>query len=145
LGLPAVQFVAIGRERRDRERPGTIRVDRRRCADAVLTHQGAQARQQRRQLFGRRLRARIEGVLHHPARRRIDDNRHAIDGRRRRVRIEVEQQQRAQRPHVAGRRRQLQMAFVARRLGACAERRRREQAKLEVQRRGAAVASLETL
>ena len=71
-------------------------------------HQRAEAREQRRELFGRRLRARVERVLHDAARRRIDDDGDAIDGRLDRVRLEVEERERAQRTHLAHRRRQFQ-------------------------------------
>ena len=41
-------------------------------ADAVLAHQRAEPREQRRELLGRRMRAREQRVLQHAARRRID-------------------------------------------------------------------------
>lgn len=115
-------IVVFGRERRHRERPGSVRVHRRRRADAVLPHQGAQTREQHRKLLGRRMRACKQGVLHDTARRWVDEDRHAIDRGRRRVRFEIEQQERAERPHVTNRRRQLQMAIVP--IRACPERSR---------------------
>ena len=106
-GASAVAFVISG-ERFHRERAGTVRVDRRRRADAVLPHHRAEPRNQRRQLFRSRMRAREQRVLQHAARRRIDDDGDAIDRRGRRMGLQIEQRQRAQRAHVAHRRRQLE-------------------------------------
>ena len=70
----------LGFERFHRERAGTIGVDDRRRADAVLPHERAEAREKRRQLLGRRVRAREQRVLQHASRRRVDDDGDAIDG-----------------------------------------------------------------
>ena len=60
--------------------PGRYESTTRRRADAILPHQRAEPREQRRELLGRRMRAREQRVLQHAARRRIDHDRHAIDG-----------------------------------------------------------------
>ena len=124
----------FGLERRHGERAGAIRIDQRRRAETVLPDQRAEAGEQRRQLLRRRLRAREERVLQHAAGRRIDDDGDAIDAGARRMRFEIEQRQRAQRSHVAHRRRQLEppRADLA-----------RHQPQQDVQHRGAAVAPFE--
>ena len=63
-GLRGSIRVVIRRERRHRERAGPVRIDAGGRAEAVLPHQRAEAREERRELFGRRLRAREERVLH---------------------------------------------------------------------------------
>jgi hypothetical protein len=130
----AFSGIVFDGERRHREGAGPIRIDGGRGAEAVLAHQRAEAREERRELFGRRLRARVERVLHHPARRRIDDDRHAIDRRLGRMRLEIEQRERPQRAHIPQRRRQLQPA----RRGLLGD-----EAQQHVQHRGAAIAPLE--
>jgi hypothetical protein len=102
------RLVVVGRERRHRERAGPKRIDRRRRAEAVGPHQRAEPRDERRELFRCRVRAREQPVLQHPARRRIDDDGDAIDGGSRRMRLQVEERERSQRAHVAHRRRQFQ-------------------------------------
>ena len=96
------------RKCRHREGARPIGIDSDGRAETVCSHQRAEAREERRELFGRRLRARVERVLHDAARRRIDDDGDAIDGRLDRVRLEVEERERAQRTHLAYRCRQFQ-------------------------------------
>ncbi len=98
----------LDRIRPHRERAGAVRIDRRGGADPVLAHQRAEPREERRQLLGRRMRAREQRVLEHPPGRRVDRDRDALDRRGRRMRLEIEQRQRPQRPHVAHRRRQFE-------------------------------------
>jgi hypothetical protein len=80
------------------------------------------------------VRAREQRMLQHAARRRIDDERDAIDGGGRRMRFEIEQRERTQRPHVADRRGQLQAARA---------RVVRDEAERHVQYGRAAIAPLE--
>jgi hypothetical protein len=105
-------IVVLARERLHGERTGPVRIDDHGRAEAILPHQRAKPRHERRHLLWRRLRARVQRVLHNPARRRIDDDGDAIDGGRRRMRFEIEQHERPERPHVTHRRRQLQSPRV---------------------------------
>jgi hypothetical protein len=140
-----------------------VRIDDRGAADAVLSHQRRQPRDERRQLLGRRVRTCEQRVLQHAPWRRIDDDRDAFDRRGRRVRFEIEQDERPERPDVAQRRRQLQRAGVGIACHNIQRRDRRARRALyeifsavsalnvvggdeiepHVQRRGAAVAALE--
>ena len=72
-------------------------VDERRATAARVAHQRLQPRDERRELLRRRQRPREQRKLHDAAGCRIDGHHHAIDGCRRRMRFEIEQQQRAQR------------------------------------------------
>ena len=58
------------------------------------------------------MRPREKPVLQDAAWRRIDHDGDAIDGGGRRMRFEIEQRQRAERPHVADRRRQIEPPHV---------------------------------
>ena len=102
------RLVVVGGKWRHRERAGPKRIDRRRRAEAIGPHQRAEPRDERRELFRCRVRAREQPVLQHPARRRIDDDGDALDGGGRRMRLQVEERERPQRAHVTHWRRQLQ-------------------------------------
>ena len=111
--LPYLPSASVfGRKRLHREGAGPIGIDDRGPADAVLPHQRRQPRDERRQLLGRRVRAREQRVLHHAPRGRIDHDRDTFDRRGRRVRFEIEQDERPERPDVAQRGGQLQRAGV---------------------------------
>ena len=74
----------INRKRFHRERAGPVRIDHGGRADAILAHQRTEAREQRRQLFGGRMRTREQRVLEHTPGRGIDRGRHLMHGRSRR-------------------------------------------------------------
>ena len=112
------------------------RIDGDRGTAAVFAHQRREPRHQRRELLGRRQRPCQQRELDDSAGRRIDGDDHAIDGRRRRMRFEIEQRQRPQRARVAHRRRQLQRSLVH--LAASLL-----QMQADVQHRGTAIAPLE--
>ena len=105
-------IVVISRERLHLEGARTIRIDERGVADAILPHQRRKTRDERRHLLGRRVRAREQRVLQHAPRRRIDEDGDLFDRRRRRMRFEIEQDERPERPDVAYRRGELEAACV---------------------------------
>jgi hypothetical protein len=122
----------------------TMRINGHGAADTILSHQGAQAREQRRKLLWSRMRAREQRVLHDAARGRVDDDRHAIDCSGRRVRFEIEQQERAQRSRITNGRRQLQMTIVLASLcRVSVEHSRKNKPKVKVQNRGAPIPAFE--
>ena len=98
-------------ECRHREGAGTIGVDERGRADAVAAHERPQPREQCRERVGRQ-RAREESELQHAPFGDVYPDGYAIDRRRRRVRLEIEQCQGAQHARVAHRRRQLDHTLV---------------------------------
>ncbi|PYR25995.1 MAG: hypothetical protein DMF98_10405 [Acidobacteria bacterium] len=124
----------FGRKRHHRERVRTIGIDHLRRAKAILPHQCGEPRQQRRQLLCRGMRSREQGVLQDSSRRGIDDDGDPIDGAARRMRFEIQQRQRPERPHIAHRRRQLEPPRV---------RLARNEPQDDVQHRRAAIATLE--
>ena len=77
-----------------------------------LAHERAETCQQRGDLLGRRLRAFDERPLHDASRRGLDAHDHAIDRGRRRMRFQIQQDERAQRLRIAHRRGELQRARV---------------------------------
>ena len=78
------------------ERSRSVRIDQRRSAAAPLTHQRGQASEQRGYLFWRRQRAFEERELQHARRHWLDHDGYPIDTSRRRMRLEIEQDERAQ-------------------------------------------------
>ena len=91
----------IRRKRLHRKRPGLPGIDGDRRAAAALAHQRREPRHQRRELLRRRQRTREQRKLEDARRRRIDGHDDAIDGGGGRMRLEIQQRQRAQRARVA--------------------------------------------
>ena len=90
-------------ERRHREGAWAKGIYECRRANSVLPHERSKTRKQGRQLLWGRVRTREERVLENATRRRLDRDRHPIDGRSWRIRLDIEQRQRAQGTYIAQR------------------------------------------
>ena len=111
-----------------------MRVQDLRRAAARFTNERAQTGHQRGQGFRRGHRPFEQRVLHDAAGRRIDFDGDDVDGGRRGVRLEVEQQQRPQHTRIAHRRRQAEGARVRRPVG---------EPQVQAQRHAAAIGCFE--
>ena len=105
-----------------------------RRAASAFANERSQSRGERRQGFRRRQRALEQGVLHDPARHRIDFDRDNVDRARRRMRFEIEQQQCPQHLRIAQGGRQLQHPRVNGPI---------DESQIEPQRGGATIGALE--
>jgi hypothetical protein len=113
-----------------------VRIDQHRRPASPVAHERLQARDERRDQLGRGQCVRQQQFLDDAARRGIDGHGDGVDPRRRGMRFEIQQQQRAQHFRIAHGRRQLQAADV---------QGPRHEPEAQVQDGGAAIAIFEAL
>lgn len=119
LGLCLRRLGEGERQRRGRsvERPhpdgaASMRVERDRAADAPVTHHRTQPRGQRGDRLGPRMRAGQQRRLDDAAGQRLERHCQHVDGGRRRMRFEIEDDQRPQHARIAHRHRQAEAPHV---------------------------------